>query len=451
MEQTVEQVRDAVGGRQASPGPARRRAPYVGALRLAKLGPRWPLIALAVVAGATFGLLASSGPPVYESTATVRLSVSSGDSNRVQQVAQTVEATAVSTAVLDLATQGSDTEVADLRSRTTAAWETDTDLVLVTVRGSDPDQVVAEANDVVAALGNVYDEQASAAIAELSSQGNRLLEAGQLDNEAAEQFRRQGVGSVVATEQGAAASGFTTVRSLEDAQDATVTGVSTPISMALGAFVGGTASAAAALLLPFRRRRVRTTADVALLLPGSRGIASGETGAAELVGSFLESGRTDLAIVAVGDDVVDEALYFASDLTLLLRAHGTAASIMDATDVGISEQKARANSRADVRPDHPRGKPAREGQRRRRRATDRADLSAFQFLGRSGRDETRRRNGAASLVVVAASRPETISLLSGQTDLLTAVAVRAGNRRTAELQTLLDHLRQSDPIVVLLP
>jgi hypothetical protein len=185
-------------------------------------------------------------------------------------------------------------------------------------------------------------------------------------------------------------------------------------------------SAAAALALPFRRRKVRRSSDVAVLLPGIRALPSGDMGAAELAGLFLESASTDLAIVALGG-VDEDALYFASDVTVLLRAHGIQASIMDATDSNTDD--------AD-----------RLGPR-----TGTSNLSAYQFLGRAGRGEARARAGATALVVVTTARAETLSLLTGQSELMAVVAVRARRQRTKDLARVTTQLSHSDPSVVLLP
>ena len=423
MEQTIDAITDPVSDPKSAGAP---RQPLAAPQSLAKLRPRWHYIVVCALLGAALGFLLTSGPPTYESTAIVQLSESSEESTRVKQVAQTVERTATSSPVIEEAAEDRGIDPEDLARRVTASWETDTDVVLITVRGSDPDAIVEDADAVVAGLQAFYDRQTRAEIEELSVQGDELLSSGALDEPSAEAARRSGVGSALASRQGAAAAGWTTVTLLDSASDARATGLSKPIALALGAFVGAVLSAAAALALPFRRRKVRRAADVAVLLPGVRALSAGDTGAAELAGLFLESDCTDLAVVALGG-VDEDALYFASDITVLLRAHGIQATIMDATD---------ANSDNDAS-----GAAGSDG----------SNLSAYQFLGRAGRAEARARHGATALVVVTTARTETLSLLTGQSELMAVVAVRARRQRAKALGRVTSQLRHSDPSVVLLP
>lgn len=423
MEQTIDTITDPVSDPK-SPGASRQ--PLAAPQSLAKLKPRWPFVLLSALLGAVLGFLLTSGPPTYESTAIVQLSESSEESTRVKQVAQTVERTATSSPVIEEAAEARGTDPEDLARRVTASWETDTDVVLVTVRGSDLDGIVEEADAVVAGLQAFYDRQTRAEIEELSEQGDELLSSGALTEPSAEAARRSGVGSALASRQGAAAAGWTTVTLLESAGEAKSTGLSTPIALVLGAFVGAVLSAAAALALPFRRRRVRRASDVAVLLPGVRALPPGDAGAAELAGLFLESECTDLAVVALGG-VDEDALYFASDVTVLLRAHGIQATIMDATDANSEDGPGRG------------------------RGSDASNLSAYQFLGRAGRAEARGRHAADALVVVTTARTESLSLLTGQSELMAVVAVRARRQRTRAISLVTSQLRHSDPSVVLLP
>lgn len=426
MTQTIDAI---VSGDVSEPadGPLRRSGPPQ---HLARLWPRRRLVAAAMVLGALVGFALTSGPVVYESAAIVQLSESTQDSNRVKQVAQTVERTATSQPVIEGAAEERAEDPTDLARRVTALWETDTDVVTITVRGTDRGEVADDADAVVRSLQEFYDRQTRAEIEELSTQGDELLSTGRLNERSAEAARRSGVGSALAARQGDAAAGWTTVTPLGSASAAVPTGLSRAIAIALGGFVGGVVAAVGAILLPFRRRRISRAEEVPVMLPGTHGVAPGDGGASELAGLFLDSECSDLAIIGLGD-VDADALYFASDVTILLRAHGKRATIMDATDSSAAKSLEPAQAPA-----------AKDGRG--------SDLASYQFLGRTGRREARERHHAETLLVVTSARTETVSLLAGQAELMAVVAVRAGDRRADEVRELLDQLRPTHPIVVLL-
>lgn len=414
--------------------PARRFAP-VTENALAKLRMRWPWLVAAALLGAAAATALSTGPPTYETTAIMQITDGSQDSNRIKQVAQTVERTATSMNVVSKAAKKRGEDAADLAARTTAQWQTDTDVIYVSVRGLEAQEVVKDANALVASLGAFYDQQARVEIKELSAQGNELLSSGRLKDAAAEQARRAGVGAALATQQGAAAAGFTTVTLLDSASTAARTGVSRPVALALGAFVGLVLSAVAAMLLPFRRRRVRSAAEVSALLHGLRGVSAEKTGPAEIAGLFLESERSDLAVIATeGTAMASRA--FAADVVALLKAHGKSASVLDTL-------------RTPLGPPAMENAPARQTGATAKVAEP--NLSNIRFLGQSGRSETRKKDAVTALVMVTDDRPEPLSLLAGQGDVLAVLMVRARRKSTEELRGLVAPLRYSDPTVVMLP
>lgn len=424
MEQTIEVVPNGTG-EPAGQRPTRRFAPIAeGALSKFRL--RWLWILIAALLGGALSILLSAGPATYTSTATLQLNDSSGDSTRVKQIGQTVERTATSMVVINRAAKARDSDANNLAARTSALWQTDTDIVAITVSGSDPNAIVKDANAVVTSLTKFYNTQTQQQITELGNQGNALLSSGKLDDNQAETARKAGVGAAVATQQGDAAAGSTTVTRLDSANPAVATGLSLPVALVLGLFVGAVLSAALALQLPFRRRKVRRAAEVPVLLNGVRGVAQAENGAAEVAGLFLESERLDLAVVAM-PGAEDSATSFGNDVMRLLRAHGVSTGLVEATDnPGMTS-------------------PRRDG------SSIYSNLAAFHLLGQSGRSGARRELRASSLVLVATARAEALALLAGQGDVLAVVLSRSGRQRTTDLQSVLTQLRHSDPSVVLLP
>ncbi|MCW2761485.1 MAG: hypothetical protein JWR85_1686 [Marmoricola sp.] len=384
------------------------------------------MLAVAVL-GALLGALMTRGLTTYETSALMQITDSSQDSARIKQVGQTVERTATSSAVVADAAEARGESTADLTARLNAQWETDTDVVAISVRGTDPQDVVEDANAVVDSLSAFYDRQTRAQIKVLSEQGNELLASGRLSNADAEAARRSGIGSALAARQANASAAATSVSLLDSATSAQSTGLSPTIAIILGAFVGVALSAAAALLLPFRRRTVRRASEVPVLLPGGvRGLEATDNGAADVAGLFLESERSDLAVVAM-EGTEQAAASFGADVAALLQAHGLSTALKDATE-GTPEA-------------------AKKSQPKGGAATSK--LTAFKSMGRSGRAATRSELGATALVLVTTATAEPLSLLSGQGEVMAVVVARTKVHSVKELEGVVTQLRQSDPTVVL--
>ena len=392
-----------------------------------KLRMRWTWVLLAALLGAALGAAMTRGLVTYETSAVMRINDPTGDSNRIKQVGQTVERTALSSNVLSAAADERGISTAELASRTSAEWQTDTDVVDITVRGSNADGIVDDANAVVDSLSDFYDQQTEEVVRELGRQGNELLTSGRLRSEDAEAQRRAGVGASLADRQGVAAFESTTVALLDSASPATAAGMSLPVGLVLGGFVGAALSAAAALLLPVRRRRLRRASDVPALLPGVRAASDADSAAGEVAGLFIESERADLVVVAM--EGAEEAAYvFGANVVALLQAHGVAAAIGDANDASPGKS------------------PVTPG------ATDSlGGRSAPHRLGRSGRDQTRGKLSVSALVLVTTDRSGSLSLLAGQSEILAVVLARSGAHAVEEVERVVDQLRHSDPTVVLVP
>lgn len=390
---------------------------------LVRLRMRWIWIVVAALLGAGAGVLLGIGPSSYSASATMRITEVIDDVNRTRQVAQTVERVATSDSVVEAAARERGLDTADLHARVSAEWATDTEFIDLTVRGTDPEDVVDDANALVTAIRQFYENQTAELITELGEQGNKLLTAGRLNDTAAEAARSQGVGTALAQRQADAASGRTVVTLVDPASEATTIGLSMPVAVVLGGFVGLALSAAAALLLPVRARRVRKASDVPVLLPGVLGL-SADNSVGEVAGRFLESERSDLAVVAMG--VSDEAaLSFGADVVSMLLAHGTSAAVVDATDTLNATLTDGGGG------------------------VTHGSFAAFKVLGRSGRAMARDRLGATTLVMVTTARGESLSLLAGQREVMAVVLARAGRQSVRSLEAVVTPLRHSDPVVLL--
>jgi len=392
---------------------------------MTKLRMRWTWVLVAALLGAAFGAFMTRGLVMYEASAVVQVNDATGDSNRIKQVAQTVERTALSSVVISNAAEERDTSADDLESRTRALWQTDTDVIDITVRGTDQEAIVDDANALVDSLSAFYDAQTEDVVRELGSQGNELLTSGRLRSEDAEAQRRAGIGAALADRQGVAAFETTTVVLLDPATKAVPAAMSLPVALFLGAFAGTALGVAAVMLIPFRRRSLRHASDVPVLLPGVRAVSDSENAAGEVAGLFLESERSDLVVVAM--DGAEEAGYsFGADVVALLQAHGVAAAIGDPNETTAGK--------APVLP----GATEAVGTR-----------STPHRLGRSGRDQTRGKLSVSALVLVTTARSGSLSLLAGQSEILAVVLARSGAHSVEAVERVVDQLRHSDPTVVL--
>jgi hypothetical protein len=384
---------------------------------------RWPWVVVAVAFGAALGFLLSAGPQIYTATASLQVTANSTDSNRLKQVAQTVERTVQSATVVDAAAEARRLDPGDLAARLAVAWQTDTDVVDVTVRGDNPDDVVADVQAMTAALDDFYQTQTAEQVNAIRQQGNQLLSRGRLSDDAAEAARRGAIGNALASRQEAAAAGSTTVAVLDPGQEAVRAGLSQPLAIVIGGFAGGAAGIALALLVPFRRRTVRTVSDVETLV-GTPAVPA-EWGPAEVAGLMVQSERHDLAVVAM-EGAEEKAAEFGAEVITVLRSHGLHGAVVQAFDEGAVD-----NARSGVN------------------GMAKQLSGSVHVLGHSSRAATRERLHAQALVLVTSATRTPLNLLSGQHDLQTAVLVPRGRHSVGGLKQILTRLRHSDPVVVI--
>lgn len=423
---------------RGSSGPAglTRRAASRTESALGRALKRWPWVVVGALVGALAGLLLGSGPQSYAATATLQVTPQSSDSIRLKQVAQTVERAVLSSSVVDAAAEARDLDPGDLAARLSAEWQTDTDVVDVTVRGSDREDVVADVAAMTESLETFYTQQTAEQIASLRQQGNQLLSQGRLSDSDAEAARRGAVGSALAARQENAASGATTVVLLDPGPESYSTGLTTPLAILLGAFAGAAAGLAAALLVPFRRRVIRSTLDVEAFL-GTRAVPA-EWGAAEVAGLMVQSERHDLAVVAMAG-AEDSAAAFGAEVVTVLRSHGIHGAVVKAFDEG---EGARDGMREGVR----------ESGSSRRGANGVATKEvggSVHVLGHNSRISTKQRLNAQALVLVTTDTRTPLNLLAGQHQMQAAVMVPRGRHSVGALQQVVTRLRHSDPVVVI--
>ncbi len=377
---------------------------------------RWRWVAAAFLVGLlTGGLL--TGPTGYDATAVMEVTQTNGDSLRIQQLGQTLESTATSSVVVTEAARRRGISAAGLASRLKAVWKQDSDVVNITVRASTPRAAVLQANSVATAINTIAARQSADQINEISRAGDDLLDSGQLADKKAEATRKTQIGSAIANQQSDAVSSSTAVQLVGPAQTAQAAGIPRPVGAALGGFALAALAAALAVFLPFRRRRVRRVAELEKLLPGTRVRPAGSA-AGEIAGLLAESGRRDLAVVALGDKRSAED--FGREVMELLAVHGVPSVVSS-----VAEQRApRPVSTAVV-----------EGARTP--------------IGPVGRREARREPEVPVRVMITGTDQRSLSLLDGRSQVLAVIVAAARQHRVKELRSVTSRLQYADPTVIL--
>ena len=170
--------------------------PRVWVPPLAAVLARWPwLLAVGLMLALLSALAPVSG--LSAATATMQITGSYPDSLRAKQIGQTVERAVKSEPVMAEAARARNVTAKNLASRVTAQWLEDTDLIMITVSGSDADGVVKDADSVADAVVAVNAQEAQSQLKQIQKESNRLLTSGNLADTRAEAARRTQLGSNV--------------------------------------------------------------------------------------------------------------------------------------------------------------------------------------------------------------------------------------------------------------
>lgn len=377
---------------------------------------RWRWLVGAFLIGLLIGGL-SAGPSGYDATAIFTVSQPDGDSLRIKQLGQTLETTAASPVVVTEAARRSGVSSDDLSERLSVVWKEDSDVVDVTVRAANRQAAVRQANAVATAINTVAEQQSSDLVNQISRTGDNLLSSGTLANPRAEATRKSQVGSAIAAQQSNAVVSATSVQLVSPARDTETAGLSRTVGAALGGFALAVLGAAAAVALPFSRRRVRTVRELAGLFPGVR-VRSAGSAAGEVAGLLTESNRRTLALVAMDD--MGSAQEFGTRVRELLDVHGVPSA---------------SSSPAEREAPQPVAVGVVDGGLPPRGPVGRRDL------GPDANDPVR--------VIVTGADEWSLDLLDGQAGVLAVVVAAAREHRVEELRQVTSRLQYADPTVIL--
>lgn len=390
---------------ETSGPPVASEPPRVWVPPMAAVMARWPWL---VAGGVSLGLLSAIAPAsgLNDATATLQMTSANLDSLRAKQVGQTIERAVRSEPVIAEAARTRNISPAALAPRVKAQWVSDTDLVTISVTGADGDAAVKDANSIADAVIAVNERQSRSQLEQIQKESNRLLTSGTLSDTQAEAARRSQLGSNVGVRQDSATAASTQVALLDPAVESRPAGVSRQVRLMLGFIVGALLAAAAAILLPMNRRRVRAAVEVRALSTGLRvKRASGAVG--EMAGRMVEEGNQDLAVVAL-PGAGDDAVQFAESVARIVQSHGTRTTVLNATNREVGEV----------------------------------------LLTRDGRARSRKGDAADALIVVVPDDEWALRLLEGQSALRSVVVARSHRSLMGDLWRVTAALELSRPLVV---
>jgi hypothetical protein len=391
---------------------------------------RWTWAVVGLLIGTLLGFLSATGGG-WKATATLQINEKGLDTTTTKTVGQTLQATAVSDAVLQTAVTSlrnntrfkaaggtlpakDEDAKASLASSIKALWTTDTSLVTITATSHDGTLAGYKANAVANAVLTKIQADALNTITThtkdvLSDIASQTLGPATSD---AERARLTQIGQDAGTQQGSALAAKQSV-SVIGASVALPNGPDQNVSALLGAAGGAFLGALAAVAAGAGRRKPHSPRELMALAPDL--VVRTTVQAGELAGRVMETNRRTVAVLAMPD-----TRFAATQLSMAiahhLRTHGATVAVVDR----ISEFSPTAASedrlwalRRDVRRNIP--------------ANFSADL----------------------LVVVCGADEEALSLIAGQSDLLVAVVAKQRKTILADIRRTVDAVRVAEPVVVL--
>lgn len=399
------------------PKAAARPAPVLALLRA-----RWPWLVIAGLMGTLAGLLLGA-TQTYQATATLRLSGVT-DPLQVKQAGQTLEEFSQSGPVIAKAAtlpELKGTPPEELAKRVTAVWALDTYLVNITVKDTDGERAVAEANAMAKAVLDKTNEQRTQNTAALKKYVIDVLNdpvTGSGQATAVESERRIALGKGLGDQQVQAIVQSASVTIGSPASSYIAAGASRPIAAGLGGIGGLILGAVAALAVGAGRRRIRTPNELRALAPELT--LRSTTQAGEVAGRLLESGHSTLVVLSL-PSTPSSASRFAAAVANHLRTHGSSVTLVNA----IALESGDASSMA--LPDE------------------------VWVLRRDIRQDVKSYFSTDMLVVACTAEPEAVGLISGQSDLMAVIVAKEGRSSLQQVWDTVSAVESADPIVVLAP
>lgn len=277
------------------------------------------LLTICVILGGLAGF-AASGSEGYRATATVQFAVGGNDVALVGLEGQTLAHRMTTEPVIRRAATSIGQPATEIAANTTATWQPQSFLVLVTSVAASPEAAVARTNAVAQATIDVLRDSISERLADARSEANAMFRPEEtLVDPDAEVARRSAVGGSLGQRQeglGGQSGSVFIARAADEAQPA---GLTKSLGTAIGSAVGLFAGCLIAVLLGIRGLRAWSPSVIRRLAPGVEVLTP--TQAPQVAGRIVEAGETYLAVLVTRhSSAVAEA--FTADMERILSTHG---------------------------------------------------------------------------------------------------------------------------------
>lgn len=368
-----------------------------------RLRTKWIVLGavLGAIAGLVFSLIFEAGR--YTASTVLEVAPTATESQRAAQLAQAVNVFAGSSPVYNQAAEANDVTAADLRRRTKVVWEDGTSIITISVSARSSQAAQDQATSLADTVINLSESSTGGQRERLLRESQEVLARDVLTDPTAEQARKGSLGSAVADQQGGVIASGTQITVINPADTAEPSGLTAPLGSVLGAFAGLVLMAAAAVLLPVARHRIRNNREIATLAPSLQ--LRSRRAAHEQAGRLMESGARAMVILAM-PGAEESARQLASRIVRVVAAHSLSAQFVDASD-GLTSGQASALRRGEIV------------------------------------------DGDTILRVVAApANEDTIELLAGQTDVLSSVVSVPNRTRLEDLQDVTSAVATTRPVAI---
>lgn len=369
-----------------------------------RLRSKWLVLGtiLGAVLGLVFALVFEAGR--YTAETVLQVAPTQNESQRAAQLAQAVTVLAGSSAVLNEAAEATDVGAADLRRRTSVIWEDSTSIVTVAVQSRSSRDAQEQSTAVAEAIISQAAESSKVQLEAIREQATGALSTETLPDPTAEDARKSTLGNEVAQRQGAAIGSGTQIEIINPADRAEPSGITSPIGTVLGAFAGLALATAAAAFLPVTRHRIRDNREIAMLAPSLR--LYSRRAAHEQAGRLMESHASTLAVLAM-PGAEESARQLADRIVRVIGAHGLSAQLVDARQ-GLTSEQASVLRRGDRNP---------------------ADARLH--------------------ILVVPADEDTVELLAGQTEVLSAVVSVPRRTRLEDIQDVASAVATTGPVAII--
>jgi hypothetical protein len=283
------------------------------------------LLSICVILGALAGFAAPDSRG-YQATSTIEFFTGAGSVELVGLEGHTLAHRTKAESVIQRAATSTGQSATEIGANTTAKWKPESSLVDVTAVAASRDAAIARANAVATAVVADVRDSVNERLGAATSEANSLLrEQSSLADPEAEVARRSEVGASLGQRQEGLKGQSESVFVARTADEATPTGLTKSMGIAIGMAVGLFAGCLIAVLLGTRGLRASSRGALRRLVPGVEVMTPSQ--APQLAGRIVEADENFLAVVATPGSSV-AAKEFADEIEHILSIHGKTVSMI---------------------------------------------------------------------------------------------------------------------------